>query len=683
MRRRHLLGRLLAATLRGPARSRGARIALGVALVLGALLCPRVRSAAAPAASAAPYTGWAMDAYPGDRVSTLKAEMTRQVAAGANMVWLGHNNPGEVDAAKGEPALSYAVWTAYMNPSDPKHLDAAAMVQAQLNALQAARQLGVRVVFPIGYQIQMGQAWNAAHPQDLRRDAKGAVYEHGGKSAAFQSPEYQRDILAYYHWVDSTIVRPNAGTIMMINLGDEPADGDYSVWADRVFQARYGYGLRDAGQDPTRQEAVGRFEADYIADYEEWSAAQWESIDPAVKVTMSFCGGYGRYQHEGPDLEAVFREAPANFVVTFDAYPRDGLYSTPLREGDLISLFALVRTLGYYSAQYLRPLWLWSTANSWGLNGASKDPGNIADAVANGIYLAQLAMQGGALAGIAVWNYNIKGQGLLNDTHALTYDPSQMFTRVSASFSLLRSIMAGSAGQPDTVVLAPNEPALQAAGATLALRADDGYSWTSLAALARDNVAAPVLTHLDSANLSALRTAIVLAPTLEDLTLGDRRALLTLLSKGGTIMAAASVAKALHATPSTSRMLANSPTGLLAIRAIATPVGRLLGVDGGPVESVFSDGNAAWASPALSQSLHWTIERGGYLISVGDATLLYSGTASPGALMVVNQRALEQKGTLTLVNQSGAPDQTKAIAANGRTTAVWAPRRTYGLLIGQ
>ena len=62
------------------------------------------------------------------------------------------------------------------------------------------------------------------------------------------------------------------------------------------------------------------------------------------------------------------------------------------------------------------------------------DPGHIADAVANGIYLAQLARQtGGDLRGIAVWNYNIRGQGLYNDTHRLTYNPDQMFARVSAS----------------------------------------------------------------------------------------------------------------------------------------------------------------------------------------------------------------------------------------------------------
>ncbi|HEY8284784.1 MAG TPA: hypothetical protein VIJ28_10405 [Chloroflexota bacterium] len=668
----------------GMARARGARIVLALVVLLGTLLRANLPSTAGPATiTGPPYTGWAMDAYPGDSVTTLKAEMARQQAAGANMVWLGHNNPGEVGAAKGEPALSYAVWTAYMHQADPKHSDAVAMVRAQMNALAAARQLGMRVVFPIGYQIQMGQAWDLAHPQDLRRDAKGNLYEHGGKSAAFQSPDYQHDILTYYHWVDATLIRPNAVTIMMINLGDEPADGDYSIWADRAFRAGHGYGLHDAANDPTRQEAVGRFQADYIADYETWSARQWERIDPSVLVTMSFCGGYGRYQHEGPDLEAVFREAPSNFVVTFDAYPRDGLYSTPLREGDLISLFALVRTLGYYAARYHRPLWLWSTANSWGLNGASSDPGTIADAVANGIYLAQLAMQGGTLQGIAVWNYNIKGQGLFNDTHRLMYDPNQMFARVSASFPLLRAIMGSAPGRPDTVVLAPNESALRTAGAALALRADDGYAWTSLAALARDNVAAPVLTHLDGAHLPALNTAIVLASTPDQLSQGDRGTLSALLATGGTVVASMPVARILVGVSSPFKTLAEEPSGALAIRDIVTPRGRLLAVAGGLVEIAFADSAEPWAAPVWRRWLRWPFEPRGYLISDAGITLLYSGTAPAGAAMGLDPRFLAGgKGTLGLVSQSGALDRTISVAAKGSATEILVPRRTYGLLNG-
>ncbi|MGH2391644.1 MAG: hypothetical protein ACRDIE_25900 [Chloroflexota bacterium] len=653
--------------------------AFGILLTVS--LGPRSAAHAAnPPPAAAPFTGWAMDAYPGDTVATLKAEMARQIRAGANVVWLGHNNPGEVGAGKGEPALSYAVWAAYRDPRAAKHAEAAAMIQAQVNALTAARQLHVQVVLPVGYQIQMGQVWNTAHPGDLRRDAKGAVYEHGGESAAFQSPQYRRDITAYYRWVDSKIVRPFAGTILMLNLADEPADGDYSIWADRAFRARYGYGLRDAGPDPARLQTVGRFEADYIADYEVWSADQWRAIDPAVKVTMSFCGGYGRYQHEGPDLEAVFSEAPSNFVVTFDAYPRDGLYNTPLREGDLISLFAELRTLGYYAARYNRPLWLWSTGNSWGLNGASSDPGNIADAVANAVYDVQLAMQGGRLDGLAVWNYNIKGQGLFNDTHKLAYDPNRMFTRLSAVFPLLRQLMSAAPGQPDTVVLAPNATALRAAGASLALRADDGYSWTSLGALARDNVAAPVLTHLDGADLPALRTAIVLARSPRELSPTDRTRLAGVLESGGTVVAATSVAQALGGSHSAGRILASSPDRRLTAKRVAAAKGLLVAVSG-PVESLFADSAGTWAAPLWTRLLHRSAQPAGYLISVDNVTLLYSATATKGATMTLGPLDHAGSGTLTLFDSHGAAAKSLHVTAAG-SLQVALPRRTYALLVG-
>ena len=42
--------------------------------------------------------------------------MARQRASGANVVWIGHNNPGEVDSENAEPGLSYAVYEALQNP---------------------------------------------------------------------------------------------------------------------------------------------------------------------------------------------------------------------------------------------------------------------------------------------------------------------------------------------------------------------------------------------------------------------------------------------------------------------------------------------------------------------------------------------------------------------------------------
>ena len=657
---------------------------IATAMLLGAVLSPVMGSKPMGRVHAedttSHYTGWAMDAYPGDSVDTIKAEMGRQLKAGANVIWLGHNNPGNVAAHKAEPGLSYAVWAASLDPQAPGHDVAVGIVRAERNALDAARSLGAKVVLPVGYQIQMGDVWNQAHPADLRVGADGGPYNAGGRSASFYSPRYRRDITAYYHWVDTTFARPYSSTILMLNLADEPADGDYSVWADRAFSAQHGFGLHQAGANPARQEQVGRFEAAYIADYATWSASQWLGINPAIKVTMSFDGGYSRYKHEGPDLETIFREVPANFVVTFDAYPRDGLYSTPLRTSDLTTLFTLVRTLGHFAAVYNRPLWLWSAANSWGLNGASADPGNIADAVANGIYLAQLVNQGGgALAGLAVWNYNIRGQGLFNDTHHLTYDPNLMFARVSASFAVIRRIMVASPGQPDTVILAPNTSTVRAAGARLAMRAEDIYDWTALAAPARDNVAALLLTHLDGETLPALRTAIVLARTPADLVLADRGALLSLLGHGGTVIATPPVAQALLGSSAQSRVVASSSTRAMTVKRLTTAQGTLLAVDGGAVEQLFTDASLPWAAGIRAQVLHQIVQATGYLVAAGGATLLYSGLAQDGASISLAIPS-GATGDLTVYDTYGAVRQT--IHLTGRTVQLHlvVARRSYALL---
>ncbi len=122
---------------------------------------------------------------------------------------------------------------------------------------------------------------------------------------------------------------------------------------------------------------------------------------------------------------------------------------------------------------------------------------------------------------------------------------------------------------------------------TFALRADDGYSWTSLGALARDNVAAPVLTHLSNQTLPNLRTALVLARTPRG-GAADRLALIALLREGGTVVAASSVAADLGAGKAKPTLLDGSPSGKEKAWRVSTPNGRLVGVDG-PVEALFAD----------------------------------------------------------------------------------------------
>ena len=431
-----------------------------------------------------------MTAYPDATQAQMDAAVARQVAAGANLVWIGHDNPGDVGhpaAKKGESGLSYAVYAAYRDPRNQLHADAVAMVDAEFRMLEAIRKAGVKAVLPVGYQIQMGptprevcadppactrvsdiwsngqaSSWYGTHPDDVRRFANGHPINNGGWSASFYASAYRQDIVTYYHWVNVTFVQPFSSTIVMINLADEPSGGDYSQAADAAFRSTHGFGLLQAGDNPARLRAVGTFESDYIADYATWSATQWLTIDPTISTTMSFDGGRSRYAYQEPNLQQVFREPPSNFAVTFDAYPLDRATTTAVSDADLTALAIFVRTAGAYSARYHRPFYLWSAANDWGLNTASVDPGNISDAVANGLSLAMLAAStGGDLRGIAAWSYDVKHQGLYGDDNRAAhpaYTPDAMFQGVSASFAGVRAIMAAPAGRPDTLILAPDGP---------------------------------------------------------------------------------------------------------------------------------------------------------------------------------------------------------------------------------
>jgi len=465
------------------------------------------------------YSGWAVEAYPELRWGDMQGIISRQKERGSNVVLIGHNNPGEVDIDKAEPGLSYAVYRAYIDPGNPLHDDAQAMVEAQYRMLGVCREEGIKVILPIGYQIQMGAQWNAQHPNDLRKDYYGEDLDIGGRSASFYSPVYQADIRAYYQWVNANFVQPYKDIILMINLADEPQGGDYSSHANAVFTSRYGYSFGQVGSDPQRWRQLGEFQANYIVEYAAWSANVWQEIAPEIMTTMSFCGFLARYGYYMPYIEPLFRDTPSNFAITFDAYPRDGDYDDPITEGDLTSLFILIRSLGHYSKLYDKPLWLWSTANSWGLGQGCPDPNDkadIADAVANIYYLAQLTTQtDGELQGINYWNYNVKGQGLYNDyTHPVIYDPDEMFERVSAAGSSAREMMVAEPSPISVLLFAPSSYPYELIGQTkswlyLSRLARDmptfrrlisqsilNYQFPQMNALARNNVNSIVATHL-------------------------------------------------------------------------------------------------------------------------------------------------------------------------------------------
>src|SRR5262249_12524111 len=69
---------------------------------------PHDRAARAPpsrpeADAAGPRSaGWATIASPSLSTDDVRAMLTRQIRGGANIVWVGHNNPGEVDASTAE-----------------------------------------------------------------------------------------------------------------------------------------------------------------------------------------------------------------------------------------------------------------------------------------------------------------------------------------------------------------------------------------------------------------------------------------------------------------------------------------------------------------------------------------------------------------------------------------------------
>jgi hypothetical protein len=418
-------------------------------------------------------------------------------------------------------------------------------------------------VLPVGYQIQMGNAWNDKHPTDLRRDAEGRPLDiyGGGVSASFYAPSYRRDIQAYYRWVEAEFVRPYADVLLMLNLADEPIGGDYSVPAEAEFRRRQGFGFADVGDDPARQRLLGEFQSRYVVEYAAYSAGLWQKLHPGLAVTISFDGAQARQTFTLPDVEALFRETPPNFVVTFDAYPRDGLPSASLSDADLVGLFLLARSLGLYSARYGRPVWLWAAANSWGLGQASADPGSISDAVANGLYLALLIGQGGGhLEGVAYWNYNVKAQGLYNDTHKTAYDADTMFAQVSAVFPLLRKLMDDPGGglpsqgyQESVLILSPPARSYEQIGAAREAVLLEVQPYRRLAILAKEGVNTAVVSSLDGWSLEGVRTVVVLSPSAEYISGRDMVLLSRFLAEGGRVVTSpetgASLSGAIHAAP--------------------------------------------------------------------------------------------------------------------------------------
>jgi hypothetical protein len=510
-----------------------------------------------PAPDAPGYAGWAIDAYPDMTYEQMLAALKRMKEAGANVVWISHANPARPYAQEREVGLNPAVFSAFKDPAQFAYLDAISIVEANKRMLKACRELGLKAVLSIGYQTQMGQVWSAQHPQDLRRRADGSLWQvmNGNDPyGSVYSPTFQQDLRDYYVWIEYEFVHPYRDTIMLLNLADEPLGGDYSGWANREFQKRNGYSFDEVGNSTARQESLGRFQANVITDFMTLAAGYWQAITPGLPVTMSFDGGAMREENGLPNLESLFAQAPANFVLTWDMYPRDrGTLAIPINQADVARLFSLVRRIGGYSAQYNRPVWLWSAANSWGLGQTAHDPGTIADAQANLLYLALLMNQtGGHLQGLAVWNYNIKSQGLYNYSccgveRKATWNEDEMFARVSQQFGPVRSIMGQPLNQPDLLYLRPPEWQYRLIGETRADYFLQVMDWGKMDLLARSNSAGVEAGHWPATlppGWANLKTVLALAPP-EYYTSSDLDGLRNFARAGGTVVASLGMAQAL------------------------------------------------------------------------------------------------------------------------------------------
>lgn len=385
--------------------------------------------------------GWAYEAYPEASFEKMRDDFALMRANGANAVWLGHNNPGQVNAQKVEPGMSYAVYAALQNENDALYDDARAMADALKRALDAARATKMQVTLPIGYQIQMGDAWNEKYPGDLRLtfDGQRLNFFHSGYTASPYSPQYRADITRYYEWIQREFVEPYQDVIVMLSLADEPMGGDYSIHAKNEFARRYGKTMDALSQNEMWK--IGEFQSSVIADYATWSANEWRRINPQLRTTMSFHGGETARRVWGlPDIEKLFSQTPENFIVTFDAYLHDDLATKPATNDEAAQLKLFLNTIGNYSRIYKKPIALWGGVNAWGLAQESDAPLEISDAVTNLLLLYDLPTRaGGEVWGIFAWNYNVKQQGLENYTRPTTYDVSAMQIAVERAFPLLRT----------------------------------------------------------------------------------------------------------------------------------------------------------------------------------------------------------------------------------------------------
>ena len=391
--------------------------------------------------------GWAYSARWRKSRPEIVADLRRMRELGCNTVYVGHNAAGDSDPDGYEPGLSPAVWYATWMAT-PQAENARRIVGVVTTVIDIAREVGLDVVLAIGYQIAMGDEWNARYPDDLRQGSDGAPLIHWESvyTASPYSPQYQRDITRYYTWVNQSFVRPYPH-VVAVNLADEPMGTDFSPHAKGAFKARYKQTF-DEASDVER----GEFLAGVIADYAALSANAWNAINPNVPAMMTL--HIERDAPFLPDVERIFSATPDTFIVSADTHLDDGPLERAVTRDSIRLLYGLVRTLGWLSQVYDRPLMLWTSANAWGL----KPTGGIADALVNLDIVHDTTKQvGGHLGMLMAWGWNIYTQGIYDDDGNFPVDKETMVADVSRAMVARQSQLSQqTGGRPDRVLYVPS-----------------------------------------------------------------------------------------------------------------------------------------------------------------------------------------------------------------------------------
>jgi hypothetical protein len=293
----------------------------------------------------------------------------------------------------------------------------------------------------------MGEEWNDAHQDDLRRDRNGDLLIHWESvyTASPYSEVYRRDIREYYAWVNETFVLPYPH-VVALNLADEPMGTDFSVHALSAFRARYGIPFEQAS-DTQRGEFLGGV----IADYAAWSANHWEWLNYNVRTMMTF--HVQRDQPFLPDIERIFTQTPPTFIFSEDTHLDDGLIDRKITPENTRLLYGMCRTFGWLSQVYNKPLMLWTGANAWSL----KQAGGMPEARLNIEIVHDATRQtGGRIGMLMAWGWNIRYQGVYDDDGNFAADKETMITGVSALLAERRErLSVPSASRPDRVYHLP------------------------------------------------------------------------------------------------------------------------------------------------------------------------------------------------------------------------------------